>query len=124
MLASAVLFMGNGALTCVALALHEQTSVAAMLRRGLMTNLTTDGAMLALSPCFVGGVAAGACSCLPLALVTATLVYRSSRAALTSQHAASHDVLTELLNAAGLRRANCRRMARHLVGHPRVAPSS
>ena len=96
-LASAVLFMGNGALTCVALALHEQTSVAAMLRRGLMTNLTTDGAMLALSPCFVV-VSQRSLLLLPLALVTATLVYRSSRAALTSEHAASHDVLTELLN--------------------------
>lgn len=96
-LAAAVLFLANGALTCVALALHERTSVLAMVRRGIMTNLTTDGAMLALSPCFVV-VSQRSLLLLPLALVTATLVYRSSRAALTSEHDASHDVLTELLN--------------------------
>ena len=90
-------FMLNGALTCTALALHEGTSVVAMLRRGLLPNLSTDGALLALAPCFLV-IAQRSVLLLPLVLVTATFVYRSSRAALASEHAATHDVLTELLN--------------------------
>ncbi len=97
LLAGAVCFLGNGTLTCIALALHERTSIVSMLRRGMFANLTTDGAMLALAPCFVV-VSQRSLMLLPLGLVTAGLVYRSSRSALTNEHAANHDPLTELLN--------------------------
>ena len=96
-IASVVAFLINGALTCIALALHEGTSVRQMLRRGVLPNLSTDGALLALAPCFVV-IAERSLLLLPLVLVTATFVYRSSRAALMSEHEANHDALTALLN--------------------------
>ncbi len=95
--AAAVLFFSNGAMAYVAIALHQRTNVRRMLRENLGTNLTVDGALLALSPCFVV-VAQRSLMLLPMFLVTATLVYRSGRAAHLNEHAATHDVLTDLLN--------------------------
>jgi hypothetical protein len=51
-LASTALFVVNATLTCIALALHEGTSINRMLRRGLHLNISTDGALVALSPIF------------------------------------------------------------------------
>ncbi|MEZ5219665.1 MAG: diguanylate cyclase [Ilumatobacteraceae bacterium] len=90
-------FLVNGTLTCIAIALSEGTGVRAMLRRGVMPNISTDGALLALAPCFVV-VAERSIVLLPLVLVTASFVYRSSQDALLSEHAATGDPLTELLN--------------------------
>ena len=95
--AAVAAFVINGVLTCVAIALHEGTSVLVMLRRGAMPSLRTDGALLALAPCFLV-IGQRSYLLLPLVLVTASFVYRSSRMALMSEHAASHDELTGLLN--------------------------
>ncbi len=96
-LSAAVLFFSNGLLTFTVMALHQRVSVIDTIRRNLLTNLTIDGALLAVAPCFVV-VAQRSLMLLPMGLFTATLVYRSSRAAHVNQHAATHDVLTDLLN--------------------------
>jgi diguanylate cyclase len=91
------LFVVNATLTCVALALHEGTSIHTMMRRGLPLNVSTDGALVALSPIFAV-VAQRSLLLLPLIVVTAGFVYRSTRAALDNEHRANHDELTALLN--------------------------
>jgi diguanylate cyclase (GGDEF)-like protein len=96
-LASIALFVVNATLTCIALALHEGTSINRMLRRGLHLNISTDGALVALSPIFAV-VAQRSLLLLPLIVATAGFVYRSTRSALDNEHEANHDELTTLLN--------------------------
>jgi diguanylate cyclase (GGDEF)-like protein len=109
--AAAALFIVNASLTCVALALHEGTSINTMMRRGLLLNLSTDGALVALSPVFAV-IALRSLLLLPLIVVTAGFVYRSTRSALDHEHQANHDELTTLLN----RRAFMSRIADELTG--------
>jgi diguanylate cyclase (GGDEF)-like protein len=97
LVASAALFVVNSALTCIVLALNEGTRVRAMLRRGMALNVATDGALVALAPIFVV-VAQRSMYLLPLTLITAAFVYHNTRATLQSEHDASHDELTGLLN--------------------------
>jgi diguanylate cyclase (GGDEF)-like protein len=96
-LAATALFVVNATLTCIALALHEGTSINRMLRRGLHLNISTDGALVALSPIFAV-VAQRSLLLLPLIVATAGFVYRSTRSALDHEHEANHDELTTLLN--------------------------
>jgi diguanylate cyclase (GGDEF)-like protein len=95
--AASALFVVNASLTCVALALHEGTSIPGMMRRGLPLNISTDGALVALSPIFAV-VAQRSLLLLPLIVATAGLVYRSTQSALDHEHQANHDELTTLLN--------------------------
>jgi diguanylate cyclase (GGDEF)-like protein len=81
-----------------------------MMRRGLPLNVSTDGALVALSPIFTV-VAQRSLLLLPLLVVTAGFVYRSTRTALDHEHEANHDVLTTLLN----RRAFMQRVSDELV---------
>ena len=96
-MAATALFVVNATLTCIALALHEGTSINRMLRRGLHLNISTDGALVALSPIFAV-VAQRSLLLLPLIVATAGFVYRSTRSALDNEHEANHDELTTLLN--------------------------
>ncbi len=96
-LAGIVMFVVNGLLTCVVMALHAKTSVVDMVRRGVFMNLASDGSLVALAPVFVV-VASRSVLLLPLVVVVALFVHRNTRAALASEHAANHDVLTELWN--------------------------
>ncbi len=96
-LAGIVMFVVNGMLTCVVMALHAKSSVVEMMRRGLFMNLASDGSLVALAPVFVV-VASRSVLLLPLVVVVALFVHRNTRAALASEHAANHDVLTELWN--------------------------
>ena len=108
-MAATALFVVNATLTCIALALHEGTSINRMLRRGLHLNISTDGALVALSPVFAV-VAQRSLLLLPLIVATAGFVYRSTRSALDNEHEANHDELTTLLN----RRAFMARLADEL----------
>jgi diguanylate cyclase (GGDEF)-like protein len=96
-IAGGITFVINGVLTCIALALHEGTGVLAMLRRGLMLNFLSDGALVALAPIFVV-VANRSVFLLPLVVGLALFVHRNTRSALASEHEANHDELTELWN--------------------------
>ena len=109
-LAAVTMFVINGVFTCVVLALHEGTNVTALLRRGLFLNLMTDGALVTLAPIFVV-VQQRSLLLLPLVVGIAGLVHYNTRAALTSEHEANHDELTELWN----RRAFAARIGAELV---------
>ena len=96
-LAGALVFMANGMLTCLVLALHYRTSVRSMIGRSFFVSISADGALLALSPIFVVAIHYSL-MLLPLLGVTALLVYQSTQQALRRAHEASHDDLTQLLN--------------------------
>ena len=91
------LFVVNGALTSIVIALAQEIPVAPVVRRGVTLNISTDGMLLALSPIFVV-VSERSLLLIPLLLLTAWAVYRSSELALERQHAALHDNLTDLPN--------------------------
>jgi diguanylate cyclase (GGDEF)-like protein len=95
--AGSTTFLVNGLATCIVLALHEGTRISTMLRRGLLLNFKSDGALIALAPIFVV-VANRSILLLPLVVAVALFVHVNMRAALASEHEANHDVLTELLN--------------------------
>jgi diguanylate cyclase len=96
-LAGTALLLVNALLACTAVALHEGRSVARALRTDAGENLYADGALVALAPLFVV-VAQRSLWLLPLALITAVVVYRSALSAQAHQHASRHDPLTGLLN--------------------------
>ena len=53
LVAGALVFILNGVLTCVVLAIHYKTSVRSMMGRSFFLSISADGALLALSPIFV-----------------------------------------------------------------------
>ena len=91
------MFIANGLLTCIVLALHYKTSVRSMMGRSFFVSISADGALLALSPIFVVAIHFSLMM-LPLLGVTALLIYQSTQQALRRAHEASHDGLTHLLN--------------------------
>jgi diguanylate cyclase (GGDEF)-like protein len=96
-LALMALFVVNGALTSVVIALAQEIPVGPVVRHGVTLNISTDGMLLALSPIFVV-VSERSLLLIPLLLLTAWAVYRSAELALERQHAALHDSLTDLPN--------------------------
>lgn len=117
MVAGLVVFVTNGLLTCIVLALYHRTSLRSMLGRDFVHSVSADGALLALSPIFVV-VINYSLLLLPLLGVTAFLVYRSTQQALQRAHEASHDSLTRLLN----RRAFINHVEGFLGSHDEAAP--
>src|SRR3954452_23509757 len=97
LVAGALVFIANGMLTCIVLALHYRTSVRATMGRSFFLSISADAALLALSPIFVVAIHYSLLM-LPLLGVTALLVYQSTQQALRRAHEASHDGLTQLLN--------------------------
>jgi diguanylate cyclase (GGDEF)-like protein len=95
--ASAVMFVVNDALTCTVIALHQGLPVAQMLRSHGTMNLSTDGVLLSMSPIFVV-VAQRSVFLVPLVLLTTWTVYRTAELALVRRHEATHDTLTKLAN--------------------------
>ncbi|MDQ3028545.1 MAG: bifunctional diguanylate cyclase/phosphodiesterase, partial [Actinomycetota bacterium] len=95
--AGAAIFLTNSVLTCLVLALYEQTPVWPTLRRTIGVNASTDGMLLAIAPIFVA-IAQRSLVLVPLLLVTSYAVYNSARLALSRQHEALHDALTGLPN--------------------------
>ena len=95
--AGALVFIANGMLTCVVLALHYKTSLRSMMGRSFFLSISADGALLALSPIFVVAIHFSLLM-LPLLGVTALLIYQSTQQALRRAHEANHDGLTHLLN--------------------------
>ena len=93
----ALVFIANGLLTCIVLALHYKTSVRSMMGRSFFVSISADGALLALSPIFVVAIHFSLMM-LPLLGVTALLIYQSTQQALRRAHEANHDGLTHLLN--------------------------
>ncbi len=96
-LAAATIFLLNGALTCLVIALHQDVPFWATWREGTLSNMSVDGMLLALSPVFVV-VARFSLLLLPLVLLTVWAVYRSAHLALAQQHEATYDQLTGLPN--------------------------
>lgn len=97
LLAGALVFISNGVLTCIVLAIHYKTSVRSMMGRSFFLSISADGALLALSPIFVVALSFSLYM-LPLLGVTALLIYQSTQQALKRAHEADHDGLSGLLN--------------------------
>src|SRR6185295_18590931 len=102
-----LVFIANGLLTCIVLALHYKTSLRSMMGRSFFVSISADGALLALSPIFVVAIHFSLMM-LPLLGVTALLIYQSTQQALKRAHEANHDSLTHLLNR--------RTFEKHLTG--------
>ncbi|MGD0808833.1 MAG: bifunctional diguanylate cyclase/phosphodiesterase [Acidimicrobiales bacterium] len=96
-MACAIIFGLNNALTGSVIALDQGLPVAPMLRTIGVANLETDGILLSLSPVFVV-VAERSVLLVPLLLVTTWTVYRTAEVALVRRHEATHDMLTQLPN--------------------------
>jgi diguanylate cyclase (GGDEF)-like protein len=90
-------FIANGLMTCIVLALHYKTTVRSMMGRSFFLSISADGALLALSPIFVAAISYSMLM-LPLLGVTAWMIYQSTQQALKRAHEATHDSLTRLLN--------------------------
>ncbi len=96
--AAVAIFLCNSVLTCVVIALNLGVSITSIVRRASGLSVSADGALLVLSPLFV--IAADfSLVTVPLLGLIAFLVYNSARQALEREHRASHDHLTDLLNA-------------------------
>jgi diguanylate cyclase (GGDEF)-like protein len=96
-MACAIIFCLNNALTGSVIALDQGLPVMPMLRSIGVANLETDGVLLSLSPVFVV-VAERSVLLIPLLLVTTWTVYRTAEVALVRRHEATHDMLTQLPN--------------------------
>ena len=90
-------FVLNGLIMCMLLALHTGNSFLTTLREGFALIISADGALLALAPLFVVAVEFSLVL-LPLLGITAFLVFQAAREALQRAHEADHDSLTKLLN--------------------------
>lgn len=97
LVSATLVFMANGLMTCVVLALHYKTSIRTMMGRSFFVSISADGALLALSPIFVVAIEYSLLM-LPLLGVMALLVYQSTQQALKRAYEANHDGLTHLLN--------------------------
>jgi diguanylate cyclase len=96
-----MVFVLNGLLMCLLLALLTGSSFMTTLRQGFALSMTADGALLALAPLFVVAVEFSLVL-VPLLGVTSFLVFQSARNALHRAHEANHDSLTKLLNRRAL----------------------
>jgi diguanylate cyclase len=92
-----MVFILNGLLMCLLLAILTGNSFMTTLRQGFALSMTADGALLALAPLFVVAVEFSLVL-VPLLGVTSFLVFQSARNALQRAHEANHDSLTKLLN--------------------------
>ena len=97
LVAIAVVFAVNSALTGVVIALATEVSARSVIRQSLKLNVATDGMLLALAPILVV-VAQRGLVLVPLLLVTAFAVHDATALALERQHAATHDRLTGAAN--------------------------
>ena len=98
MVAAIVIYVTNGLLTCIAIALNLSVSVSSLVKQAAQLSVSADAALLVLAPVFV--IAADfSLFTVPLIGLIAFLVYNSSREALERDHRAGHDHLTNLLNA-------------------------
>ena len=96
-MAAVATFLLNGLLTSLVLGLYQGLPLLPVVRTGIAHNLSTDGILLALGPIFVV-VSQRSLVLLPLLLLIAWAVYRSTYLAIARQHEASHDLLTDLPN--------------------------
>ena len=78
-----MVFVMNGMLVCLVLALHTGNGFLATMREGFALSMTADGALLALAPLFVVAVEFSLVL-LPLLGVTSFLVFQSARHALAA----------------------------------------
>lgn len=76
---------------------RRRSSFLNLLRHGLATRVTAEGALLSLAPIWVIGLDLNPVI-VPLLAITTILVFRSARQALEQAHEARHDQLTGLLN--------------------------
>jgi diguanylate cyclase (GGDEF)-like protein len=95
--AAGLAFVANIALTSVVSALHEGIGAIPIVRKGITSNLSTDGMLLALGP-VLAITATRSPFLVPLLVVAVWNVYRAASLALRRQHEATHDPLTDLPN--------------------------
>jgi len=95
--AAIVVFLLNGLITTVVIALAEGDPVVMTVRAGILVNLSTDGTLLGMAP-VLAVIAIHSPLLTPLLLATAWVVYRSTYLALQRKYEAEHDALTGLGN--------------------------
>jgi diguanylate cyclase (GGDEF)-like protein len=96
--AAVVIFTTNSVLTCGAIALTLGVSPITTLRSATRVSVSADGALLVLPPLFAIATDFSLVT-LPILGLVAYLIFSSARQALEREHRASHDHLTNLLNA-------------------------
>ncbi len=92
-----VMISSNAVMSAIDLSMRRRISFVALLRRGVATRFTVEGALLSLAPLWVIGIDFSVVL-LPLLGITTVLVFGSTRQALERSHEANHDSLTGLLN--------------------------
>ncbi|MGZ6912104.1 MAG: putative bifunctional diguanylate cyclase/phosphodiesterase [Acidimicrobiia bacterium] len=102
-LAAVVVFTVNGTLTGLALAQQTDRPIRVTVPWVVFLDVTTDGLMLGVAPILVL-VGREAPALVPILLLTTWAVYRSAAIAEARRFAATHDVLTGLLNRAEFER--------------------
>jgi len=81
----------------VVVALHQGLPIRELVRRSIDTDLAMDGLLLSLAPVLVI-VGITAPLLIPLVLISALTIYRSASIALSNEHEATHDLLTDIPN--------------------------
>jgi len=87
----------NAILSAIDLSMRRRISFVALLRRGVATRITVEGALLSLAPLWVIGIDFSVVL-VPLLGITTVLVFGSTRQALERSNEANRDALTGLLN--------------------------
>ena len=87
----------NAFTTALWLSARRRSSFITLLRHGLASRVTAEGALLSLAPVWVVALELNPVL-LPLLAITTVLVLRSTRHAFERAHEARHDQLTGLLN--------------------------
>ncbi len=90
-------FWANTIFIGIVMALHQGLPVGAIVLRSLATPLGMDGLLLALAPVFVV-IGIHGLVLVPLMLITVWAIFRSAAIALSNQHEATHDQLTNIPN--------------------------
>ena len=87
----------NAFAAAIWLSARRRSSFISLLRHGLASRVTAEGALLSLAPIWVIGLRLNPVI-IPLLALTTILVFRSARQALEQAHEAHHDQLTGLVN--------------------------
>lgn len=95
--AGALIIVLNAFSASIWLSARRRASFVALMRHGLASRVTAEGALLSLAPLWVIGIDFNAVV-VPILAITTILVFRSTRQALEQAHEARHDQLTGLLN--------------------------
>jgi diguanylate cyclase (GGDEF)-like protein len=96
-MAGALIIVLNAFSAAIWLSARRRASFMTLMRHGLASRVTAEGALLSLAPLWVIGIDFNPVV-IPILGITTILVFRSTRQALEQAHEARHDQLTGLLN--------------------------